>query len=56
MFSNVTTVVPFVRSDINLVGYAHVRFYLFKEIELLHLLHGNLSASVKRPVVSRNKP
>ena len=46
MFSDVTTVVPLVRSDINFVRDAHVRFYLFKEVKLLHFLHGNLPASL----------
>ena len=56
MFSDVTTVIPLVRSDIDLVTYAHVRFYLFKKVELLHLLHGNLPVRVKLLVVNRNKP
>ena len=41
-------------SDVNLVSYAHVRFYFFKEVELLYLFHGNLPGRVKLPVVNRN--
>ena len=56
MFSDVTAVISLVRSDINFVGYAHVGFYLFKEVELFHLLHGNSPVRVKFLVVNRNKP
>ena len=52
---NVTTVAPLVCPDLNLVGYAHVGFYFFKKVELLHFLHGNLPTSVKLPVVNRNR-
>ena len=38
----------------DLVGYSHVRFYFFKEVELLYFFHGKLSVRVKLLVVNQN--